>query len=616
MPLRLLFTVLLLPPPVASRAEDEPLSTVIVTATRTRTAVDSLAAVTVITREEIERAQALSVQDVLRSVPGVQVSASGGLGKATSVFLRGTNEDHVLVLVDGVKVGSATLGTTAFENLPLAEIERIEVVRGPRSSLYGSEAVGGVIQIFTRRGSPGLAPAFAVGGGSFSTAHASASLSAGDARSWFHVSASRLTSEGYNVRDAAPPEPDADGYDNTAFALRAGYRFGRGVQAEAHVLESAGLTEFDGGFVNEADLRQRVLGARLALRPAASWGATLLAGRSIDEQENLFNGEARSRFDSIRDNLSLLNELSLSERYLWTFGLDLQRDRVESTTGFTRDARRNAGAFTQLAVAFAGHDFLVSVRRDDNEQFGGATTGAAAWGWSPAENVSVRAAFGTAFKAPTLNQLYFPGFGNPALEPERSESIEVGVTGDTRWGELSASAYRTIVRDLVTFDPATFFPENVASARLHGLELSWVLALADWRLETGVDVLDAENRSRGADRGKLLPRRARRVLRLQLDRDFGRGRLGARLLAEGRRYDDLANEVPLGGFARLDLLGEYTLGPEWRLQLRVENVLDRGYETAASFNAPGRGVFATLRYARDDRGARATSSDAQRGELP
>lgn len=351
MPLLLVFTVLLLLPTFASRADDEPPSTLIVTATRTRTAVDGLAAVTVITRDEIERSQALSVQDVLRSVPGLQVSASGGLGKATSVFLRGTNEDHVLVLVDGVKVGSATLGTTAFENLPLAEIERIEVLRGPLSSLYGSEAVGEVIQIFTRRGRPGLAPAFSVGGGSFSTAYTSASISAGDARSWFHVSASRLTSEGYNVRHAVPPEPDADGYDNTAFALRAGRRFGSGVQAEAHLLQSDGFTEFDGGFVNEADLRQRIVGARLALRPAATWKASLLAGRSIDEQENRFDGEARTRFDSIRDNLSLLNDISLGEHSLFTFGFDLQRERVESTTAFSRDARRNAGAFMQLAAA-------------------------------------------------------------------------------------------------------------------------------------------------------------------------------------------------------------------------------------------------------------------------
>lgn len=172
------------------------------------------------------------------------------------------------------------------------------------------------------------------------------------------------------------------------------------------------------------------------------------------------------------------------------------------------------------------------------------------------------------------------------------------------------------MRDLVTFDPATFFPENIARARVRGLELSWSLAVADWRLATGLDLLDPENRSRRADRGKLLPRRARRVLRLRLDRDFGRARLGVRWLAESRRYDDLANEVPLGGFVTLDLLGEYILSPEWRLQLRIENVLDSADETAASFNAPGRSVFVTLRYARDGRGAQPTSSDAQRGELP
>jgi len=591
------FWAILLLCPAVSPAQDENVPIVVVTATRTsETANESLASLTVITREDIERQQAHSVQEVLRSVAGVQISSSGGLGKSTSVFLRGTNEDQVLVLIDGVKVGSATLGTTAVENLPLDQVERIEVVRGPRSSLYGSEAIGGVIQIITRRGAGSLSPSLAVGGGSFATRYASAGLSGGNADSWFNLSAGRLKSGGFNVREIVPVEPDTDGYENTALSFRAGRRFDNGAEAEVHVLHSDGFTEFDGGFVNEADLLQQVLGAKVEFEPAAWWRARLLAGRSVDEQENLKDGVAQTRFDSDRDTLSFLNDLSFGDSYILTLGTDLHRDRIDSTTDFVENERTNAGAFAQLSAAVRQHDFLFAARRDDNEQFGGETTGSTAWGWSPLADVRLRASFGTAFKAPSLNQLFFPGFGNPALEPERSRTAEIGARFDTRVGVFSSAAYYTEVEDLIVFDPVTFFPENVARARIRGLELGYSLRLDAWRVEAALDLLDPKNRSAGSNRGSRLPRRAGQTLSLEAHRDFKHARLGARVTAESRRFDDIANRQRLSGYATLDVLGEFAVHRDWRLQLRIENVFDRHYQTAASFNQPGRGVFFTLRY--------------------
>jgi vitamin B12 transporter len=580
-----------------SQAEEQLVPTVIVTATRTaETADETLSSVTVITRDDIERLQAQSVQDLLRGVPGVQISTSGGLGKASSVFMRGTNEDQVLVLIDGVKVGTATLGTTPFENLPLAEIERIEVVRGPRSSLYGSEAIGGVIQIFTRRGESPLSPTVSLGAGSFSTRRASAGLSEGDRNFWFNLSASYLDSGGFNVRDRTPLEPDADGYDNTAISFRAGRRLANGVEAELHLLRSDGFTEFDGGFVNEADLLQQVFGVRLSFAPTDFWYARLLAGRSTDEQENFKDGTPRTRFDTDRDTLSLLNDLSFGDAHLLTLGFDLQRDRVDSTTFFTENERTNAGTFGQLSTTFRNHALLLAARLDDNEQFGEETTGSVAWGWSPASGVRLRASYGTAFKAPSFNQLFFPGFGNPALDPERSKSAEIGARADTQFGEFSLSAYRTDVEDLIVFDPITFFPQNIARARIHGVEFGYSIHRQNWQLDATLDLLDPENRAAGADRGNVLPRRARRTLSIDAHREFGDLRLGARLIVEGHRFDDIANRQRLGGYATLDLLGDYAIDRDWRLQVRIENVLDRDYQTAASFNQRGRSVFFTLRY--------------------
>ncbi|HET6630681.1 MAG TPA: TonB-dependent vitamin B12 receptor [Woeseiaceae bacterium] len=590
------FPAFLLLSPAASQAQDETLPTFVVTATRTsETAGESLASVTLITREDIERQQARSVQDVLRGVAGVQISSSGGFGKSTSIFLRGTNEDQVLVLVDGIKVGSATLGTTAIENLPLEQVERIEVVRGPRSSLYGSEAIGGVIHIMTRRGAGPVSTSLVIGGGSSSTRHAAAGLSGGDAGFWFNLSASRLKSGGFDVRDSAA-EPDADGYENTALSLRAGRRFGNSVEAEVHVLHSDGFTEFDGDFVNEADLLQQVFGARLTFDPAAFWRVRILAGRSRDEQDNFKDGAARTRFDTDRDTLSFLNELSIGDAQVLTLGVDLQRDRIDSTTEYSESERRITGTFAQLATAAGRHDLLFAARLDDNEQFGNEVTGSAAWGWTPVAGIRLRASFGTAFKAPSLNQLYFPGFGNPALEPERSRSAEIGARAATQGGTVSIAAYHTDVDDLILFDPVTFFPENVSQARIRGVELGYSLHLDAWQVSAALDLLAPENRSSGTDRGNLLPRRARQSLSIEAHRELERARLGARLTAEGSRFDDLANRQRLSGYATLDLLGEYTVHRHWRLQLRIENLFDRHYQTAASFNQPGRGVFLTLRY--------------------
>jgi vitamin B12 transporter len=338
-----------------------------------------------------------------------------------------------------------------------------------------------------------------------------------------------------------------------------------------------------------------VLGARLAFEPAAFWRARVLAGRSIDVQENFKDGAVQTRFNSDRDTLSFLNDLSVGDHVL-TLGVDLHRDRIDSTTDFVRNERSNTGAFAQLATQAGQHDFLFAARRDDNDQFGNETTGSTAWGWSPVEDLRLRASFGTAFKAPSLNQLFFPGFGNPALDPERSRSTEIGARFGTRAGAFSVAAYHTEVEDLIVFDPVTLFPENVSQARIRGVELGYSLHLEAWQVEVALEVLDPENRSAGTNRGNRLPRRARRTVSLEAHREFKRARLGARLTAETSRFDDLANRQRLSGYAALDALGEYTVHRNWRLQLRIENLLDRRYQTAASFNQPGRGVFLTLRY--------------------
>lgn len=578
---------------------------VVVTANRmAQTADQTLASVTVITREDIERRQPRSVPDALRGTPGLHIANSGGPGKSTSVFLRGTESDHVLVLIDGVKIGSATLGTAPWHDLPVDQIERIEVVRGPRSSLYGSEAIGGVIQIFTRKGHGPTKSRFSLGAGTYDTAQASAGLAGGDRRSWYNFSASGLSTDGFNACRGMPgvggcfiDEPDTDGYRNHSGLLRAGYRFDNGWELDAHWSRTEAETRFDGSFQNESETMQQVIGGSARYSPDADWRFEFIAGRSWDKSDNFKDGVFVSRFDSIRDTIAAQNFITLSESRILTVGFDYQNDRVESAARFTETERANRAVFAQLQQYLNRHSFEASVRHDRNSQFGDHSTGSIAWGYELGPTWRSVLSYGTAFKAPTFNELYYPGFGNPHLRPEQSRTLEWSLRGKPGWGSWSATVFRTEVDRLIAFDADTFAPANIGTADITGLEATVTTHLSGWRLQSMATLLDAENRSGGENRGNQLPRRAAAAWRLDADRDFGPYGLGATLFAQSRHYDDLANTRALDGYATLDLRAEYRFAKHWRLQGRLRNLFDRDYETAAFYNQPGRSVFLILRYA-------------------
>jgi vitamin B12 transporter len=576
----------------------------VITATRTaQSADDTLASVTVVTRAELERTQAASLQDALRGVAGLNLDNNGGLGKATSIFLRGAESDHVLVLIDGVKVGSATLGTVSFQDIPVDQIERIEIVRGPRSSLYGSEAIGGVIQIFTRRGRGGFAPEFSAGAGSRETYKLAAGVSGGDERTWGHVNLGTLRTAGFNACNGDPggggcfaDEPDADGYRNHSVTLRGGHRFAGGMEIEATALRAQGHNEFDGTYVNESDYAQQALGAQLRFAPVSLWHAALLIGQSRDDSKSYFEDTFRSRFDTRRDAVSFQNDIAPTATQLVTVGIDYQKDSVTSTTDFDVSTRDNRGLFVQYQIALGAQSLQISARGDDNSQFDRHNTGGVLWGLDLAPGVRVKASYGTAFKAPTFNDLYYPGFGNPALKPETSRSGELGLEGKSAASNWSVAVYRTTTEDLIAFDSVTYAPANIAAARVVGAEFAFRATLADWALNANASLLHPENRSTDSNRGNVLPRRAEEIANVDVGRRIGAFGFGAALHAEGRRYDDLANNNKLAGYATLDVRGDYTFARAWMLQARVANLFDKQYETARYFNQDGRSYFLTVRY--------------------
>ena len=391
-------------------------------------------------------------------------------------------------------------------------------------------------------------------------------------------------------------EPDDDAYRSVSGSARAGMRFDNGVEMDAHYLRTESESFFDGGFVNESENMQQVLGGSLRASPHAIWRATLLGGRSWDDSDNFRNGVKMSRFDGRRDTLSLQNDFTLAPQHVISLGADYQKDRIYSDTAYPVTSRDNYGVFGQYQAGTGRHNAVFGLRRDDNEQFGGKTTGNAAYGYDLTPALRVSASYGTAYKAPTFNELYFPFFGDPDLDPETARTIEAGISGNHALGKWAVHVFHTRLENLIAFDAARRLAANVDDARIRGLELEAGAVLAGWAAQASLTLLDPENRSNGANRGNVLPRRAEESLRLDTDRDFGRFTAGASMIAAGKRYDDLANRQKLDPYVTFDLRGGYRVTDHWLLQGRAENLLDRDYETAAFFNQPGRSLFITLAY--------------------
>ena len=584
------------------------LAPVIVTATRTAiTADEALSSVTVITRADIERLQPLSVPDLLAGLPGVSFANTGGYGQQTSLFMRGTNSTHTLLLVDGVRVASVSAGLAAFEQIPVEQIERIEIVRGPRSSLYGADALGGVIQIFTRRGTRdgGLRPSFSVTTGSNNLLRGQAGLSGGSDHAWYNLGVGAQYTRGINAcrvgagvvfAGCFTDEPDRDAYRNRNLSAGGGYRWDNGAELTGTWLRSLGEIHFDGSYQNRSRTLQQVAGGSFSLNPLEAWKTTLSVGQNLDRYDNYENRDFVGYIYSRRNQASWQNDLSVASNQLLTLGIDWQGEHIDSDTGFLASRRNNAGGYVQYQGTFGRHEVQLSARRDHNGQFGDHNTGAAAWGYRFDHGLRLSASYGSAFHAPTFNDLYYPyGSGNPDLKPEKSRSAELGLSQRLDAWNWALNAYQTRIDQLIALD-SNYFPSNISKARIRGVEGQLGANLAGWQLQTYLGWLQPRNEDGGVNDGRTLPRRPGRTARVDLDRRFGAFGIGATVNAAWRSHDDAANRHPLAGYATTDLRASWRFAPDWQVEARLANVFDRHYETVWYFNQPGRSAFLTLRY--------------------
>lgn len=594
--------------PGVAGATDGPQSfdPVVVTATRTQQTLSAtLAPTTVITRDEIEQRQPASLMDLLAATPGVARSNSGGLGKAGSVFMRGSSGSQVLVLVDGLRIGSVSGGSVPLPYIPLAQIERIEIVRGPFSSLYGADAVAGVIQIFLRHEPGSFTPNFKASIGSYQTRKLDAGFSASGERGWIAVQASHTKTRGINAcrvgagdvpAGCFANQPDRDGFHDNAVSVHGSYRFSPQWTVDAMAFRSQGASEYDGTIVDSDDFSVQVVGGQLHYRPAEQVEISLRVGSTTDFATAFLGDVQGSHYDSRRTLGSLQLDAPLLGG-LFTGGYDWQRQELASNTHFASTERSNRGLFAQWQRHFGAFSVQLNARHDDNSQYGDESTGSILWGWRFSDQLRLTAGYGTAFRAPTFNDLYFPGYGNPELQPEQSRSVQLGLRATPTWGHWSLSAYRKTVDNLITLDFATFTPKNVGQARITGLEGVIGARLGAWDVRAMATLMRARDQTAGAaTEGNQLPRRPEHSLRLDVDRQLGRFSLGATWSVASRRYDGIGNRHPLGGYALVDLRAGWQLVPDWHLQLALNNAFDKHYETAWYFNQPGRNAMLTLRY--------------------
>lgn len=596
-----------LPLPGAALAADAALAAVLVTATRQASrAGDLLSDVTLLEGEAIEQAgPASTVADLLARQPGIEMVRTGSPGSGTELRIRGGSAKHTLLLIDGVRVGSATTGEAAWARIPAAEVERIEILRGPASALYGSDALGGVVQIFTRRGDGPPRLHAEAGAGSQDTRSASLGV-AGGARGWrYSLNSSTFRSAGFdNTRNpqARFANPDRDGYGNTSASGSLSYAPAKGHEFGLTYFNSNGQNRFDTGSNAATARRDHQLAANLTSWGAyarnalsADWTSTLRAGHSEDDQTNYRDGGVFSVFRTVQKQVGWQSDVRLPFGKA-LFAVERLDQKVDGSSSYTTAQRTVDSVLAGWGGQFGAHRLQVNARRDDNSQFAGKNTGNAAYGYQIDHAWRAHASYGTAYRAPTFSELYYPPtaglFGNPDLKPEFARNRELALHFERGDQHASATWYLNKIHDLIAWGSRPS-PVNIGSATLEGLTLAWNGTLAGYALGASADFLDPRDDATG----KVLARRARQRAALSLGKRVGAWEARAEMVAVGRRYDADDNLRALGGYTLLNLYGSVALARDWSLFARAENVFDRRYEQALDYATPGASLFAGLRYA-------------------
>lgn len=579
------------------------LDPVMVTATRQAMRTSELLSdVTVVEPEELKQAGNSTLGEILSRQPGIEFTNSGSNGATGSVFMRGTSSGHTLVLIDGMRVGSASLGQmSSWSRIPASQIERIEILRGPASSLYGSDAIGGVIQIFTRTGKGPFQVNAEAGFGSYNTSTVTAGFS-GSQNDWrYALNASAYRTDGFNsIKNPANAayNKDRDSFENQSLSGSLGYTLAKGHEIGASFFYSDGESQYDSSprSVAGKDYRNQLAISNFSsyLKNAftADWTSTLRLGHSTDDSKNTTNGRQSSLFRTDQDQYAWQNDIRTG---VGNFLLGVERlDQSVTGTGNYRVTERTIdSALLGWNGNYLAHRLQGNLRYDNNSQFGGKTTGSLAYGYRLNSNWRANIGYGTAFKAPSFNDLYYPltsGFrGNPDLLPESSRNREAALHFETGLHHVSLTWFLNQVENLISW---TTSPVNIGKARIEGTTLAYEGQVGSFNLTANYNYLDP----RDASTGRQLARRASNYGMAAIGQQFGAWEWRIEQQASDRRFDKDDNVRKLGGYSLTNLYGAYNFDRNWSVFARINNLFDRDYQVVADFATPGTNAFIGVRY--------------------
>jgi len=604
-------------------------SDVFVTATRTPIAKNNVIAdTTTISEAEIERAGLSSLTELLQRQPSIEINNNGGQGKVSTFGIRGTSSTHSIVLIDGIRINAATSGFTALENIPLSQIEKIEILRGPASSLYGPDAIGGVIQIFTKKGLEGFKPYIGIGYGRYNTSSLQTGLRGGDSKTSYAINFSGTKTDGFSafvpnsLSSANSLNLDKDGYKNYGLTTSLNHKINENYEVNFQYLLTRAKNKYDNAAANLSpgiDFRNTAKNEAYALSLNAqinsSWKSSIKISRGIDEylDKQLYDWDfytfiaQNNLYKTTQDQLTWQNNIQLSKGSL-TFLYDRLEQKIKTTEYYQKNKRVNNGFMVGYSLTENKHNFQTNIRKDFNSNYDDSLTGNLGYAYMINQNWTFATSAGTAFVSPTFYFAYATAdpdaLGNADLKPEKSKNIEASIRYKDETRALSFTAFDNEIRDFIiyTYGMTPQSTMNLNKAKIQGLSLSGSQFIGHFQISGSVTNQSPKNE----DTEKYLPYRSNLLGNINLNYFIGNWNFGVENTGSGIRYDDKANTRKINGYILTNFVADYKFSDQLKINLRLNNALDKDYTIniegnpntpyGFKYQTPGRSLFANLHY--------------------
>jgi len=592
-----------------------------------------IADVTTISSEDIERAGSSSLPELLQRQPGIEISNLGGAGKVSTLSIRGTSSTHSIVLIDGMRVGAATSGFSAIEHIPLSQIEKIEILRGPASSLYGQDAIGGVIQIFTKKGVDGFKPYVGIGYGSYNTSNFQSGIRGGNNQTTYAINFSAMNTDSFSAFIPNPNNTsgavtnaanlDKDGYKNYSLSSSLNHKINQDYEIDFQYFLSKGKNKFDQRFADfspfvdfKNEARQESYGLNLKGQINNAWQSSIKIGQSTDKYldkqkfnliSNIQDSSLVDLYKTTQNQFTWQNNIKLNKGSL-TLLYDFLEQKIKTTDLYEKTQRTNHGLMVGYSLIEDRHNFQTNFRKDFNSAYDDAITGNIGYAYSINSNWTIASSYGTAFVSPSFNFLYSladsTALGNPNLKPEKSKNIEGSIRYKDDAGSMSLTIFKNKIDDFIIYSNPTFeegsrtTTQNLNKVEIQGLTISGDQFFGHLQIKGSVTAQSAKNE----DTDKYLPRRATALGNLNLNYYIGYWNIGIEETFSDKRFDDKENTVKLSGYTLTNIVADYKINDKLKLNLRLNNVFDKDYNLAAEgtsgfkYQTPGRSLFTNLRY--------------------